>query len=545
MDGPYRNYLFETLWQDEHSSVLFDQARRLSLSLFDPNVPGRLIVPFFTDHGPSHFQKVAEILNRLLFPVPPESLDSRAFLPTPEEAMYLLAATWLHDIGMIYGIFDDERSKAPNIDWELYRGEHERRSTRYIQEKWYADCGWSREEKLFLSQICLLHRKSYPLGQMEPTEFTGRLGRVRLRELAALLRIADACHIDETRAPADMKNRFEAIGMPVDAKEHWGLPKIIHDIPFDHSEKTIHLHCFIPPDQRYGTVTISFQPVVDRVVDSVQEELDTVIPYLTNYSNTSYKTVNAIVEHPGAIDPDAYLCDMWPCMLSMVSSGSAVASMVGAILLATLKQARNVPPQEIRDILARAIDVHRYNVLVHRLNQEMERFLDRNANVSEVREYLEAFGPRTLEASQHVAGLARDLIQNDDVVVIYGYSNAVMTALTAQPRTHNALVLVVKCYRMEPSVCVRDENDRVVNELQMSRLHYQIVEMASLDGVFASLRQQGKHVKVLLGTRGVLENGDVLSTVGHSQIALAARDAHVEIVIVGETRKHAEAPHPQ
>ena len=171
-----RNYLFEALWQDGRSSVLFDQARRLSLSLFDPNVPGRLIVPFFTDHGPHHFQRVAEILNKIIYPVQPGSLDSRAFIPTPEEAMYLLAATWLHDIGMIYGIFDDERSKAPDIDWELYRGEHERRSTRYIQEKWNFECDWSREEKLFLSQICLHHRKKHPLDQMEPTEFDRETG---------------------------------------------------------------------------------------------------------------------------------------------------------------------------------------------------------------------------------------------------------------------------------------------------------------------------------------------------------------------------------
>ena len=534
-----RDYLFETLWKDGRSSILFDEARRLALSLFDPNVPGRLIVPFFTDHGPSHFQKVAAILNKIIFPVPPESLDSRAFCPTPEEAMYLLAATWLHDIGMIYGIFDDERSKAPDIDWELYRGEHERRSTRYIQEKWYNECSWSREEKLFLSQICLHHRKRYPLGQMEPTEFDGRLGPVRLRELAALLRIADACHIDETRVPVDMKNRFQAIGFPVDAKEHWGLPMLIHDIPFDHLGKSISLHCYIPREKRYGTVTIDFHPVVDRLVESIEEELGTVVPYLTNYGNTGYKSVKAIVEHP-VLDADKYLYEMWPCMLSAVSSASAVASVVGAILLATVKQAGNVPHHEIRDILKKALDVHRYNVLVHRLNEDMEGFLERGTNVSEVQQYLEAYGSRTLEACDAVAGLAKDLIQDEDVLVTYGYSNAVMTALTAQPRTHKALILLVKCYRMEPGVSVRDENVRVEKELQRAGLGYQVVEMASLNEVFASLNRQGKRVKVLLGTRGVLGNGDVLSTVGHSQIALAARDAQVEVLVVGEPAKFAE-----
>ena len=533
-----RNYLFEALWRDGRSSVLFDQARRLSLSLFDPNVPGRLIVPFFTDHGPHHFQRVAEILNKIIYPVQPGLLDSRAFIPTPEEAMYLLAATWLHDIGMIYGIFDDERSKAPDIDWELYRGEHERRSTRYIQEKWNFECDWSREEKLFLSQICLHHRKKHPLDQMEPTEFNGRLGRVRLRELAALLRIADACHIDETRVPVDMRNRFQAIGFPVNAKEHWGLPMLIHDIPFDHLGKTIHLHCYIPRKRHYGTVTIDFHPMVDHLVESVEEELSTVVPYLTNYSNTGYKFVKAIVEHPD-LDVDMYLHEMWPCMLSTVSSASAVASMVGAILLATTRQASNVPRHEIQDILKRSLDVHRYNVLVHRLNQDMERLLDRSADVSEIRRYLETYGPKTLEARGAIAGLAKGLIQDEDVLVTYSYSNAVMTALTAQPRTHKALILVVKCNRMEPGVSVRDENKWIEQELQKANLGYRVVEMATLNEVFALLNRQGNRVKVLLGTRGVLGNGDVLATVGYSQIALAARDAHVEVLVVGEPTKFA------
>ena len=83
---------------------LLDQAERLCRGLFDLK-DGRVMIPFFTDHGPDHSKRVEAILDQIVFPAEFNPDDPRTFLPTPEEAMYLLAAAWVHDIGMIYGLF--------------------------------------------------------------------------------------------------------------------------------------------------------------------------------------------------------------------------------------------------------------------------------------------------------------------------------------------------------------------------------------------------------------------------------------------------------
>ena len=66
------------------------------------------MIPFFTDHGPAHCHGVEDLLNRIIFPPELNPDDPRMLVPTPEEAMYLLAAAWVHDIGMIYGLFPGE-----------------------------------------------------------------------------------------------------------------------------------------------------------------------------------------------------------------------------------------------------------------------------------------------------------------------------------------------------------------------------------------------------------------------------------------------------
>ena len=188
--------------ENETCGWLLGQAEVLCTSLFNLNFGKKLLPPFFTDHGPSHSWKVEAILDNLVFGV---AANGKAFDPTAEEAMYLLAATWLHDIGMIYGIFPGENLEGKDVDWSQCRYRHEQRSATYIQDVWEYNCGWTRNERIALSTLCLHHRHSHSLAEMEPVEVDGRTGKVRLRELAALLRIADACHIDETRVPVQLE----------------------------------------------------------------------------------------------------------------------------------------------------------------------------------------------------------------------------------------------------------------------------------------------------------------------------------------------------
>ena len=126
----------------------FEEAEALAKRIFDPD-SGRVPLPYFTEHGEEHCKYVEQYLSDIIWG---EKEDSRFdFDPTPEEAMYLLSAAWLHDIGMMYGIFDGEVSEHLQDDATVasLREGHEHRTAKYIHEKWKKrdGCGWSDKEK--------------------------------------------------------------------------------------------------------------------------------------------------------------------------------------------------------------------------------------------------------------------------------------------------------------------------------------------------------------------------------------------------------------
>jgi translation initiation factor 2B subunit (eIF-2B alpha/beta/delta family) len=550
-----RNFLHEKLWQHEECSSRFWEAQQLSEYLFDLSIPGRKLPPFFNDHGLVHFQSVSNLLSQMIFgPDPQEPGYSpdyaktllsglRAFVHTPEEAMYLLSAAWLHDIGMVYGIFDNERVEGPGIDWESLRYGHEQRSSKYIQEHWWSNCHWSKDEKVYLSLLCHYHRRHHPLEEIQLVEIDGRFGqKVRLRELAALLRLADACHIQDSRTPVDLRNFFEALGLPAAARVHWGLPLLVHSVAFDHSSAKIVVNCIVPTRRQFGTAWIDFQPAVDRIVESVQRELNTVIPYLSQYSNLAFRLVEHNTKSIAFVARDDRLQKLWPCMLSMVSSGSAAARMLAATLRAVVNSSQQVSEAEIKPILTEAVNIHPFNVPIRRLKQTACEQLATTTDHRKFSKWLDEYGNDLCESCNAVANEMAASIGPRDCLVIYGYSNAVMATLRAVSHRFKGIVIVVRYHRLGEEAAVRDETAIILQELSELKMAHQVVELASIPQVLEALKRTNKMVKVLVGTRGILDDGRALSFAGHRQIALAAQAIEVPVILVREAHKEANEP---
>jgi translation initiation factor 2B subunit (eIF-2B alpha/beta/delta family) len=527
------------LAEDSVCESLFNEAEALATDLFDGTKGDRVFLPFFTEHSTAHLRRVEEILDEIIFGV---ELDSSAFNPTAEEAMYLLSATWLHDIGMIYGILHGEKLPLPD-DWPRLRDTHEERSSEYIQEIWQANCSWRQDQRVYLSQLCIYHRRKNRLERMEPALVAGKFGgMVRLRELAGLLRLADGCHIDASRAPGDMKNLYTSLGMPAESRLHWGLPKFVEAIQFDHSARIIRPMCLLPPPKSFGTVTVDFRSVVDKIVEGLRDELSGVLPYLVRFSNTAFKEIEPDIHMPlalGGHQAQRRMLDMWPYMLTTAMSASEVASMLAALVDAVLHNRTDIPTGELKELLDHAARLHPYNFLIRRLELDIRKHIKEKSHPSRIKDFLTEYMQSRVKACHEVAQRAKKYLGADDVLVIYDFSQTVMTLITEHLTGFQGKILVVECRRwMKGGVPLPNESSRVRSGLDKLGLHCVDVQMASLPAIFSYFKKQGKTVKVLLTARGIFNGGDALCTVGSTVIAALAKTSGMDVYILAEREKY-------
>ena len=212
---------------------------------------------YLTDQHISDLKEVELVLNRILFPVDTATAQVD-FIPSPEEAMYLLAAAWLHDIGMVYGIFSDEDALSA-VDLTEIRETHEQRSARYITQQWSLNCDWTASERMYLAELCICHRQKHPLSKMLAAVQGRGNSPVRLRELAALLRIADECHLVTTRTHWSLKSQGLTAGLPVESTLRWLTPTFVHSVDFDNVRRVVRFAAMWPSQGWSGRVPLTWR----------------------------------------------------------------------------------------------------------------------------------------------------------------------------------------------------------------------------------------------------------------------------------------------
>ncbi len=184
-----------------------------------PNALQAVATPteFFTDHGPQHLNRVLSKLDALSSFVP-DKLNQR-------EQFVLLVATYCHDLGMFLGRLPNE---SPN---ETRIHHHERSADlldRLVRDGYV---NLDTFETSVTKHIVTAHR-SVNLDEVPETHDFPQFS-VRTRLLSAMLRIADACDLDHTRAP-EAVFRFLIDSIPPSSQQHWRQHHIVAAVNFDH-----------------------------------------------------------------------------------------------------------------------------------------------------------------------------------------------------------------------------------------------------------------------------------------------------------------------
>lgn len=242
-------------------------------------------IQYYTPHGIEHCQAVEDIMHKL---IPGECHKNLG----ESEKFFLLGSAWLHDVGMLRGIFPNQ--KELNLSDDEIRDNHHRRSEEFLISH-YRKVGIKEFEASAFALLARYHRRRCPINECPEYLPVPEHGSLRLRLLAAYLRLADALHINQTRAPSHLYAMLLAYNIPIKSKLHWLRSKFVLELDIDVNNKAITVHLKSP----HNTDKISspnLKPTLDSIysliVQDLVDELDSVKNVLFACGITYFLQIN-------------------------------------------------------------------------------------------------------------------------------------------------------------------------------------------------------------------------------------------------------------
>jgi len=239
-------WLFDVLQQSKSLAhryqLLYEKAEKDLLPFVN--------LPNYTDHGLKHALNLQNILARLVSPGLHEPLG-------PFEVFVLLAATLLHDVGMLV-------SKREKEGAELVRLDHAHRSRDFIIKMRRA-LQFTEHEAKIIGEVCRAHGME-TLDYLTGSTFSlSPHGEVRVQLLSGLLRLADALDVTSERAPLEVADGRH---IPAASRAHWEIHRWISDVQIHSANWRIEIIAM--PDEK-----VAESPFYELRSD-IQRELNTI-----------------------------------------------------------------------------------------------------------------------------------------------------------------------------------------------------------------------------------------------------------------------------
>lgn len=240
---------------------------------------------FFTNHGIPHSNNVFNLINQLLDNWEFKKGEKRL---NKYEYFLLAVCSLCHDLGML-------KQKDENFDdldvVEQVRKEHARRIIQYLNNT-YLKMGLSDDiEKSIISKICLYHSSKENIENIEVTQdmlFERKHIVIRLKLLAALLRLADALDADTNRLPReeDRDNPLISDTTKREYKKH----ELFQNVVINPEDESIFIQLLIKKGNEEDS------EISDEIKDKLNEEFNSVKDILLDYG-INFKNMEFFIIH--------------------------------------------------------------------------------------------------------------------------------------------------------------------------------------------------------------------------------------------------------
>jgi translation initiation factor 2B subunit (eIF-2B alpha/beta/delta family) len=490
-------------------------------------------LPWCSFHNQTHNKAVEGMLYRLI----PESNQS---MLSKEEWFYLLAAAWLHDMGMIVTLFGHELAKdLPPEDTATIRDAHHEDSANYIKQN-SKQLGLNTTEAPIIAEISRYHRKmlsidSCPLQQ----------GRVRTRLLAAYLRLADALHLDNYRAPQDHFGLLEALGMPWESRFQWLKSRWVLSIEPEPDKMEI---CASVYDTLSASPNKGYLPQL--VEQEIREELDSVRDVLIRGQISFFLDVK--LENLGQLNA-ADNVDLEMILGNIRLENLSSASEAADGVLGTVLQLAAAGGEEAFNLIQEYF-VQVQTVIQHRPCHTLVRTvlniirkvaedgnLTPEQKAQEIRRQLLKHQTDRKSARDKLAQNVRPFLLDCGNVLLYGYSTLVLDALRILPLDVKDRISIYIAEARGKTQYGHANEDRYCDGLKYAVKaseagvkHVTIIP----DIIAGNLMARGLINKVVFGANGIDINcGSFGHSAGHLAIADLAHLYSVPVYVVADTSK--------
>lgn len=250
----------------------------------------------YTDHGIEHAERVIAILGRLAWLLK-EPLNE-------DEVYVLLCGAYLHDVGLQHEkFFESDRARDRFAEDEIQEAAQNPTTLEAMIREWHHWTGaeWIRDtrglgciEQRLADEVAVVvegHRKESVHNIEDRSKFAQPM---RLRLLAALLRLADELDLDCRRVNLD---EFEWADIPDGSKAHWWKCHYVYSVDIAHDGR-IEITFQLPETGREHVAHV----VPPLVVDGLRHKLakEEVLDTLWEYVALELQRTPRILETPGA-----------------------------------------------------------------------------------------------------------------------------------------------------------------------------------------------------------------------------------------------------
>ena len=583
--------LSELACADAQCERRFREVDTLAGDIFDERIKTRFrfyhrFDVFLSD---DHAKAVEETLDALIFGTRDGELTpgTESFTPSPQEFMYLVAATRLRCLGLLWGLFPDRERKAPAKEdatfdnsqpteppWETGGGcvdslqvQHlietfPSRSIEYLRDYWKFK-SWSESDKAILCSLLACYLPSVPVPDIPE-----RIGDIRVRELALLLRVATSCTVGKSVCPLEVRLRMKPDSFCDLRKTHLAPVDWIVETFFDHGRNLFEIRANIPavqriPDPREGAslpiAYVDYAPALDFLGTVIQEVFDTASPSLENYRNTCIRTVRVesyYMAREAKREAEAFLPNQWALPLAAAVNASEVAGMTALVLRSFCKFGFNEDNVGFREQVAQVCEaveqMHPCNVLILELVamiRDHSTSWGGEPSEEQIKGFESLLDHYLIERADAGDGVANEAVKSEvligldaqqvNYVIVYGYGRCVLSTLRKADFLGEVLLIDVPDHVR--GRWVGQESDRIREALDLCDIRYRNVQLAALPVVLRRAKREGKSFVFLTGTRCVLREANAadefLCPVGTWQIASVVNANGGETVALGESAK--------